>query len=133
MNEPSPELIWLTAVCAFTGVLWVPYIIDRMREHGVWPALRNPNHDQRPKAAWADRLMWAHVNAVENLAVFAPLALAVHVAGVGSAATATACAVFFFARVAHAVIYTAGVPVARTMAFLAGFVAQTVLVISLVT
>jgi uncharacterized MAPEG superfamily protein len=120
----TPDLWWLVATTALTASLWVPYIANRMREHGPWVALQNPNHDERPKAKWADRLMWAHANAVENLVVFAPLVLIAHVLGVNSAATATAAAVYFFARLAHAVIYTAGVPVLRTVAFLVAVGAQ---------
>ena len=127
----SPELGWLAAVCGFTAILWVPYIANRIRENGAWTALRNPNHDERPRAQWADRLMWAHTNAVENLAVFAPLAIGIHVAGLGNSLTAGAAAAYFFARVAHAVIYTAGVPVLRTIAFVAGFGAQVVMALTL--
>ena len=41
--------------------------------------------------------------------------------------TASVCVVFFFARLAHAVIYAAGVPVLRTVAFATGFFCQGVL------
>lgn len=123
----SMELAWLTAVCVLTGSLWMPYIVDRVFEHGFWPAVQNPDHDARPRAAWADRLMWAHANAVENLTIFAPLVLAVEVAGLHSPVTAGACATYFVARLAHAIIYTAGVPLLRTLAFLTGFGAQAVL------
>lgn len=123
----TPELFWLAAVSLFTACLWMPYIVNRILEHGLWPALRNPNHDARPRAAWADRLMWAHANAIENLAVFAPLAVATHVLDATSAATAAASALYFFARVAHTFIYAAGVPLLRTLAFVAGFAAQAVL------
>ncbi len=127
MNSLSPELFWLTATVVLTALMWIPYIINRMREHGVWTALRNPNRDGRPAAPWADRLMWAHDNAVENIAVFVPLVLIAHVAGVSTTATAAAAAaVFFFARLAHVLIYTAGIPVLRTVAFLAGVGAQLV-------
>lgn len=127
MSTLSPELRSLAQVATFTGVLWVPLIANRLRELGVWPALRNPEPDARPHAAWAWRLANAHRNALENLAVFAPLALAVQLQGLGNGTTALASQAFVVARVAHAVIYTAGVPVLRTLAFLAGFGAQMVL------
>lgn len=123
----TAELGWLVASALLTASLWIPYIVNRMREHGPWAALQNPDHDQRPKAAWADRLMWAHANAVENLVVFAPLVLVVHVTGTASPGTALAAEVYFFARVAHVVIYTGGVPVLRTVAFLVGWGAQVAL------
>ncbi|MEZ4220481.1 MAG: MAPEG family protein [Polyangiaceae bacterium] len=123
-SSQSSALWWLAASVLLTAVMWMPYIVNRILEHGVWPALRNPNHDQRPRAAWADRLMWAHQNAVENLVVFAPLVIAAHVLGASAATTATAAAVYFFARLAHVVIYAAGIPLLRTLAFLVGFGAQ---------
>ncbi len=65
------------------------------------------------------------MNAVENLVVFAPLALAVHATGSGTFVTATASMVYFFARAAHFAIGILGVPIPfRTVAFLVGFLAQ---------
>ncbi len=123
----SAELLYTTLVAAFTGLIWVPIILNRLREIGVWPALRNPKPDTRPEADWAWRLENAHRNAIENLVVFAPLALAVHVADLGTGLTAAACAVFFWARIAHAVVYAFGIPVLRTLAFAAGFFCQMIL------
>jgi uncharacterized MAPEG superfamily protein len=110
------ELLYLTAVAALTGLLWIPYILDRI---AVW--------GPKPQSAWAERLMKAHYNAVENLVVFAALVLAAHAAGVGSSATATACIVYFWARVVHAAAYTFAVPWVRTLAFAVGFFAQATL------
>ncbi|MEQ1571396.1 MAG: MAPEG family protein [Myxococcota bacterium] len=120
----TPEIGWLTATASFTSVLWIPYVLDRIREHGAWNALRNPNRDARPAAAWADRLMWAHANAVENLVVFATLVVAAHLVGANGPITAAAAGGYFCCRVAHAALYTAGVPVLRTVAFFGGFLAQ---------
>lgn len=120
----SAELRFLTLTALFTGVLWVPIILNRLGEMGLWKALKNPEPDMHPRAAWAFRLANAHRNAIENLVVFAPLALAVHVLGKGDAATALGAQVFFASRVAHALIYTAGVPLLRTIAFVIGFGVQ---------
>jgi len=117
----APEIFWLAASAVLTGVFWAPYVLNRIFEHGLWAALRNPNPDDAPKAAWARRMMAAHDNAVENLAVYAPLALAAVVSGHTSAVTAAAAATYFFARLAHVVIYTAGIPVLRTLAFAVGW------------
>lgn len=125
-----PELFWLTASALLTGTLWIPYILNRIRENGVWTALKNPDHDERPEAAWADRLMWAHANAVENLVVFAAVVLPVVALDATSAATASAAGIFFGARVAHAVIYTTGIPLLRTLAFVVGVGAQVTLAVA---
>lgn len=131
MTAISPELTYTTWSAALTGTLWVPIIINRLREMGIWKALRNPEPDVRPHAHWAYRLAHAHRNAIENLVVFAPLAMAVHMLGLGTSATATAAALFFWSRLAHATIYTLGIPLLRTVAFLVGFGAQATMVVRL--
>jgi len=123
----APELTYATLTALFTGVIWVPIIVNRLIEMGPWRALKNPEPDVRPHADWAYRLAHAHRNAVENLVVFAPLAIIVHLLHLGTAVTATASAAFFFSRVAHAVIYTLGVPLLRTIAFAVGFFCQVLL------
>ena len=45
--------------------------------------------------------------------------------------TVLACAVYFWARVAHLIVYTIGLPVFRTLAFTVGFLAQAVLALAI--
>lgn len=132
MTPLTPELSFTALTAALTGSLWIPIIVNRLREMGVWKALKNPEPDVRPHAQWAYRLANAHRNAIENLVVFAPLALGVHVLGLGSTATATAAALFFWSRLAHVLIYTFGVPLLRTVAFLVGFGAQATMLLRIV-
>jgi uncharacterized MAPEG superfamily protein len=77
--------------------------------------------------------MAAHVNAVENLIIFAPLVLAAQDLNVNLATPTTtfACQLYFWSRLVHAVVYTLGIPVLRTLAFVGGFVAQVMLVLAL--
>ncbi|MGD9979512.1 MAG: MAPEG family protein [Hyphomonadaceae bacterium] len=123
----APELQATTYAAAFTGILWMPIIVNRLAEMGMWKALSNPEPDVRPRANWAHRLGHAHRNAIENLVVFAPLAIIVATTNSGNALTAAAAMVFVFSRVAHALIYTFGVPLLRTIAFVGGFGAQMVM------
>jgi uncharacterized MAPEG superfamily protein len=117
------ELLYLTLVTVFTGLLWVPYIVDRIAVRGIKDAVGYPDNP-RPQSPWAQRLIKAHANAVENLVVFATLVLAAHALGRGGATVAGAAAVYFWARVVHTLAYTFAVPWVRTMAFGVGFVAQ---------
>lgn len=117
------ELLYLTLVAAFTGLLWLPYILDRLAVRGLADAVGYPENP-KPQSLWAQRLMKAHTNAIENLAVFATLILAAHALGVTSAAIATASVVYFWARIVHALAYTFAVPWVRTLAFAVGFLAQ---------
>lgn len=121
----KPELLYLAFVTAFTGLLWVPYILDRVATRGLLDTVGYPEHP-KSQSPWAQRLMKAHANAVENLVVFAALVLLANAVGITSAAIATAAMAYFWARVVHALAYTFGLPWVRTLAFVAGFVAQAV-------
>lgn len=123
--KPNPEIVWLTATCVLTGLLWIPYVINRFKELGPPGWNWYPPPDPPPRAAWAERAVRAHMNAVENLVVFAPLVLAVQVSGLNTAATATACQVYFWSRLTHALVCGFGLPIVpRTVAFLVGVGAQ---------
>ena len=113
-----PELLWLTATVAMTALLWLPYITCFILETGIRDAIWDPKGEHGLKSKWAQRAFRAHQNAVENLVLFVPIVIVIHLLGVGNEATATACMIYFFARVAHYFIYLFGVPVLRTVTFL---------------
>jgi len=124
----TPDLCWLTYTLGLTLLFWLPYVLNRMVVRGIGGTLANPRSDDAPLAPWAQRAKAAHANAIENLAVFAPALLLVHVLGLANATTAFAAALFFWSRLAHFVVYAAGLPVARTLAFTGGWVATVILV-----
>ena len=131
MQSLSTELFWLTLTILMTSLFWVPYILNRMRENGIWNALHDPGGETQARSAWATRMMRAHTNAVENLVIFAPLVLALQMQGTATTLTANACAIFFFARAIHYITFTFGVPLLRVLAFLVGFACQIVLAFAL--
>jgi len=120
------ELYYLLLVTALTGLLWIPYIIDRVMVRGLMDAVGYPANE-KPQSPWAQRMMKAHYNAVENLVVFAPLVLLAQAMGVTNAMIGTACMVYFWTRVVHAAAYTFGVPWVRTLSFTVGFCCQAVI------
>jgi uncharacterized MAPEG superfamily protein len=125
------ELFWLMLTVILTGLLWIPYILNRCQVRGLMGAMANPSRNDKPQAEWASRLMFAHDNAVENLIVFAPLVLILNAIDYSTKWTVLACAVYFWARLAHAIVYTLGVPVLRTLTFAIGFLAQAVLALAI--
>jgi uncharacterized MAPEG superfamily protein len=127
----TPELFWLTLTVILTGLLWVPYILNRITVRGLMGSMANPSRTAKPHAEWATRLMFAHDNAVENLVVFAPLVLILVQLDYSTKWTVYATAVYFWARVAHLIVYTMGLPVFRTLAFTVGFFAQAVLALAI--
>jgi uncharacterized MAPEG superfamily protein len=133
LTSPSDTATWLAATTAFTACMWIPYVLHRMLKLGLARTFGNPRPgDAEDHSPWARRARQAHLNAVENLAVFAPAALLAIALGVGRTPVAAgAAATYFVARVAHFVLYTAGVPVLRTGAFVIGFGAQAALLLAL--
>lgn len=127
----STETFWLVLTIAMTGLFWVPYILDRTAVRGLVGAMANPSPTEKPQSPWARRMMAAHTNAVENLVIFAPLVLIAQQLNVTGPATAFACVLYFWSRLAHYIVYSLGIPVLRTLAFVGGFVAQVGLVLAI--
>ena len=107
-----------------TLLLWTPYILARVFVWGLPTFINNYPEGFPAKAPepplWAQRAQRAHLNMVETL----PALVAVIVAASWLASDAqgsligTLTQVFFFSRVAHAVVYTAGIPFIRTPVYL---------------
>ena len=118
----STTIFWLVAAILFTAAMWFPYVLNRIVINGLMPSL---GYGIKPPAdnSWASRSKKAHINAVENLVLFAPLVLIHELITPAQSDPAVACAaiVYFVARVAHYVVYTAGIPVLRTLTFAAGY------------
>lgn len=118
----SGELIWLALSAALCLVLWLPYGAAHANVVGFKVGTTDvPDSSVLPE--WGRRSHRVHMNMVESLAPFAVLVLILSVSGKADPSTATAAASFFFARLAHAVLYTLGIPYLRTVAFAIGWFA----------
>jgi uncharacterized MAPEG superfamily protein len=121
----------------YTGVLTllIPmvYLVGRVRTPGgsAWGLGNRDQPMQFP--GWSQRAERAHANLVENLAPFAILVLVAHLSGQANDLTAIGARIFFWARVAHAVIYIAGVTRVRTLIFLVGLAAEILIVSQILT
>lgn len=128
----TAELHWLTLTVLMTALFWVPYILDRMAVRGIWPAISDTRPEGGgPHSLWAQRAIRAHTNAVENLAIFVPVVLVAHLLNISTPATQMAAMLYFAARLVHFIVYAAGIPVVRTLAFVAGWVAQMIFIASI--
>jgi uncharacterized MAPEG superfamily protein len=101
-----------------------------MAVSGLRGALAGSAPEGSAHSPWAQRAIKAHYNAVENLAIFAPAVLVAHLLSISTPATKAAVVVYFFARLLHFVVYSAGIPAARTLTFTAGWLAQIVILAS---
>ena len=127
----TPELVYLTWSAGLAALLWMPYMLMRFAVWGIPMTVGYPM-DPPPLPLWATRSYRAHMNMVENLVVFATLVLVAHAAGINTATTALGAAIFFWARVAHAIVHILGLPWLRTLAFLAGWAGSVMIFIAIV-
>lgn len=121
----TTELYYLLLTAMLTGVLWIPVVIGYVSSRG---ALKPSDYKVAPASPlpdWVNRANRAHLNAVENLVPFAAVVLIAHAAGVSTYVTAISAAVYFYARVAHAVIHISGFGLfmARTVMFTLAWIA----------
>jgi uncharacterized MAPEG superfamily protein len=75
-----------------------------------------------PLTGWAGRADRAHYNMLENLVLFAALVLIAAISQKTNGTTLLGAQLFFWARLAYAVIYVAGIPFLRTATWLVSVV-----------
>ena len=103
------ELWYLFLSSVLLAVLWIPHIIGQVASVGLLTATDYRElRVQSQFPAWVRRANRAHINLVEQYGAFAGLIVVAHLSGVSTAVTAFAAATFFWARVAHAVVFVAG-------------------------
>jgi uncharacterized MAPEG superfamily protein len=120
----TTELYCVAPISAATALMWVPYVTARMMTFGMTRATGTPGSGYPVDVPWAERARRAHVNAIENLAVFAPVVLVAATVGISNGATRLSTQVYLVARLAYYVVYAANIPVVRTPAFLIGSIAS---------
>ena len=132
----TPDLYYLTLSALLLAVLWVPYIAGSVMKHGLLQArdYKIAGIPKKPDSpAWLDRANRAHVNLVEGFPSFAALVIVAHLTAEANSTTAMACMIFFWARLAHAIVYMMALPYLRTVLFATGFFCQIVIGVQILT
>ena len=112
----TPEMMYLVWSVALTFILALIAVNGALLQVGL-PKIAG-NREHMPEiTGWAGRAVRAHRNMLESLVLFAVLVLVAQIANVHSAMTLLGAQLFFWGRVAHAVIYIAGIAWARTVAW----------------
>jgi len=112
----TPELKYLVWSAVLTFVLVLISASGAQLQVGL-EKLAGNREDLPEITGWAGRAQRAHLNMLENLILFAILVLVAQAAGVRNGMTLLGAQLFFWGRVAHAVLYVAGIPWARTAAW----------------
>jgi uncharacterized MAPEG superfamily protein len=121
----TKELCYLLFTALLTGILWIPVVIGMVLSRGPLKPADYKVAPVSPLPDWVNRANRAHVNAVENFAPFAAVVLIAHVVGVSTSVTVISAAVYFYARVVHAVLHISGFSLfmARTVVFTVAWLA----------
>jgi uncharacterized MAPEG superfamily protein len=109
----------LTMLLYATGLLILLILVQAMagiRSKGLMP-LANNRDNLGPAEGFHARCLRVVDNHREGLTMFAPIVLVAAVAGVSSPMTVLGAQLFFYSRVAHAVLYLLGVPMIRPLAW----------------
>ena len=99
-------------------------------QHGLAYAM-SPRDDVKPVTGIGGRVRRAFDNYLETFAFFAAAVLIAHAAGVHGWLTVYGAWLYLVARVAYVALYAAGIPVVRTIAFLASVVGIVMVLLAL--
>ena len=112
----SPDLTYLlySVVLCFVQVL---IAASGANQQVGLPTLAGNREGLGEIKGWAGRARRAHLNMIENMVLFAVLVLIAAASGKANATTAMGAMIFFWARLAYAVIYLIGIPWLRTAAW----------------
>ena len=109
----KPELAILIWAVLLTFVQMLVAVMGATLQVGL-PALAANREGLAPCTGWAGRAARAHHNMLENLVLFAALVLVAVAAGRTNSTTLIGAQLFFWARLAYALAYLAGIPWLRT-------------------
>jgi uncharacterized MAPEG superfamily protein len=117
----KPELTLLVWAVLLAFVQMLIAVMGATLQVGL-PALAGNREGLAPCTGWAGRAARAHHNMLENLVLFAALVLVAVAAGRANSTTLLGAQLFFWARLAYAVVYLAGIPWLRTAVWLVSVV-----------
>ena len=117
----KPELVWLLWAVALTFAQVLIAVSGATLQVGL-PALAGNREGLPPFTGWAGRAYRAHRNMLESLVLFAALVLMAVVTNKTNATTLLGAQLFFWARLAYALVYLAGIPWLRTGVWLVSVV-----------
>lgn len=99
-------------------------------QHGLSYGL-SPRDEKKPLTGVGARVERAFANYMQTFPFFVAAVLVAHVAGRHSWLTVTGAQLYFWARLVYVPLYAAGIPVARTVAFVVALLGIVLILIAL--
>ena len=127
----TPELLYLVWSAALTLLLAVIAASGATLEVGL-PRIAGNREKMPEMSSWVGRAGRAHSNMLENLILFAILVFAARLVNVSNAMTLLGAQLFFWGRLAHAIIYIIGIPWLRTAAWLVSVIGLLLIFLQLI-
>jgi len=127
----KPELTLLVWSVGLAFVQMLVAVSGATLQVGL-PALAGNREGLAPCTGWAGRADRAHRNMLQNLALFAALVLTAVLAGRTNGATLLGAQLFFWARLAYAFVYVAGIPWLRTAVWAASVIGLVLIFLQLI-
>ena len=124
--------LWMLVSTALLG-LCMPFIYGtgRSLQPGGFTWSAGNREAELVVPGWTRRAVQAHLNLIESLAPFAILVIVAHISGKANEVTALGSTIFFLARVAHLIVYMAGIIYLRTLVWFASWAGGILILIQL--
>ena len=126
----STELLMLLNSTVLFFVIIIAQAIIAIRQNGLSVQAGSRDNLAEPTVL-RKRLQRLTANLQENLVMFGLIVLIAHAAGVSNDQTALGASLFFYARVAHAVVYAFGWPWVRPFCWFVSFAGLAMIVLQL--
>ncbi len=118
-NLPIELEMLLWSALLYVVQIMIPAMEADLRNGISW-GLSNRDDSPAASVSWPGRAERAYQNMAENLLPFACIVLVVQTSGAGGEWSAIGAMVFLFSRIAHAILYLAGITVLRSLAYFGG-------------
>jgi uncharacterized MAPEG superfamily protein len=127
----KPEMLMLLWAVGLAFVQVLIAVQGAMMQVGL-PALAGNRENLPEIVGWAGRARRAHRNMIENLVLFTALVFLVIAAGKSNPMTVLGAQLFFWGRAAYALVYLAGFPWIRTLAWFVSVIGMVLMAIQLI-
>lgn len=123
--------MYLVLAVALTVVQVLVAVMGAFNQVGLMKLVGN-REDMPKLTGWAGRAERAHLNMALNLVLFAALVLVAVATGKTNETTVLGAQLFFWSRVAYAIIYVAGITWLRTLSWLVSVIGLLLIFLQLV-